>query len=112
MDRNTFNKKITNFKKGNKKRIIKFLSLLKVSISNSKELRQIFKNAIENKSITEEENKIIRHHIADILKTLGLSSLFILPFGSLMIILIIRLSEDYNMRLLPESLQLVDKEQN
>lgn len=112
MDRQIFNKKIENLKKGNKKRIIRFLNALKESLKDSKELRQIFKNAIENKSISEDDQKIIKHHITDILKTLGLGSLFILPFGSLMVILIVRLSEDYKIKILPESLQPINKEEN
>lgn len=109
MDNKVFNKKIENFKKGNKKRIIRFLNSLKESINDSKELHQIFKKAIESKHITEEDQKIIKHHITDILKTLGLGSLFILPFGSLMVILIVRLSEEYKIKILPESLQPSEK---
>jgi len=73
-----------------KKQMRIFLNGLKEEAKDSKELMEILSKGVKREDITPEEEKFIHEKTVDILKSLGLLAVFVIPFGSFLLPFIIR----------------------
>ncbi len=92
-------------KKISRNLIRKCLLIFKETSRNSKELSTILNKYLHGNTLTITENKTLNHHIKDILKIIGFTSTLLMPFGSILIIVIIKLSNKYKFNILPDSIK-------
>ena len=84
-------------------KIKSFFLKLKKEINETKEAKNIFIKYTKGEKITEEESKMIREQSKDILKTLGLGSVFMLPGGIMLIALLVKYGKKVGVDILPSS---------
>jgi len=89
-----------------KRSIEKFLEVLKNEVAQKTELKNVFIKYIRNIPITEAESQMVREQLLDILKLLGLGTIFVLPGSMLVIPFIVKLCNKYNINIVPNSLKL------
>jgi hypothetical protein len=87
----------------NKNNIKNFLLKSKQEIGEYKEVGQILKKYSIGKKITFEEKQKVYKQFLDTLKISGGGIIFILPFGSFLLFIIIKLGKKYNINFLPSS---------
>lgn len=91
-----------------KKSIKIFLNGIREESKDSKELAQILSKGARGLEITKDEEIFIHEKSKDILKSLGLLTVFVMPFDSLLLPFIIGWSKKMNIDIIPENF----KEQN
>lgn len=89
-----------------KESINKFLTNFKEEVARKKELRRIFIKYFKHIPLTEEDNNFVKDQTLDMLKMLGMTSLFVLPGSTLLIPFIVKLCTKYNVNIIPYSFKL------
>jgi hypothetical protein len=89
-----------------KESIQKFLKILKEEVAQKRELKNVFIKYIKNIPLTEDDQQMVREQSLDILKILGMSTIFVLPGSVLIIPFLIKLCTKYNINIIPNSLRL------
>lgn len=78
-----------------------FIKKLKEQFKFNKQAREILTNYAKDGNISKEESILLKEISVDILKMLGLSSVVILPGGSLLIVFIIKLAKILKVDVIP-----------
>ena len=80
-----------------------FLLKCKEEIGDYKEVGQILKKASSNKTITKEDRKIVYEQLIDTLKIGSAGALFLVPFGSILIITLVKIGNKLGINFLPSA---------
>lgn len=96
VDRVFKNKKI-------KEKFVELFKNLKQEGNETKEMMNLITKYVETGSISDEESDKIREQLIDMLKLSGHLTIFMLPFGSLLIPFLIKISKKLNIDILPSS---------
>jgi len=80
-----------------------FLQKCNEEIDDYKEVGQILKKATLNNTITKEEKKIVLEQLIDTLKIGSTGALFLVPFGSILIIALIKIGDKLGINFLPSA---------
>lgn len=80
-----------------------FLLKCKEEVDDYKEVGSILKKAAKDGSITKSERKIVYEQLVDTLKIGGTASLFLLPFGTVLIYGLIKIGKKFGINFLPSA---------
>lgn len=89
-----------------KESIRKFLESFKSELVKKNELRKIFLKYFRNIPITTDERETVREESLDIIKLLGMGTIFVLPGSMLIIPFIVKMCKKYNINIVPNILKL------
>jgi len=76
-----------------RKSLTDFLHKSHQEVDDYKEVGQILKKYAETQKITKEEIKLVRQQLIDTLKMGGLSAIFIFPFGTILIVALLKFGD-------------------
>jgi len=83
-----------------------FLSKCKNEVDEYKEAGQIIKRAVSGEKLSSEDKKKVYEQLVDTLKIGSSATLFLLPFGSILIIALIKIGKKFGINFLPSSFKV------
>lgn len=88
-----------------KEEFSEFFTKLKKQFEYNDDAREILKNYYNTKNISSEDSKKLKQITSDTLKLVGLSSIVILPGGSLLLYFLINSAKKLNINIIPSQFE-------
>ena len=86
-----------------KMNVIESLKKAYQEIVETKDAGKLLLKAVEGKKLTSKEKSEIKNQSLDVLKGLGLGTLFVLPGGGLLVTMLVMIGKKYNINITPSA---------